>query len=92
MATPERPPRRRLFERLEARVYLAGDPVAEWRFDSASGATLVDSVGVSNGAITGSSVYNQTATALVSAMPRTVAVTSRRRRINWPPTTVGTRL
>ncbi|MCA9241537.1 MAG: LamG domain-containing protein, partial [Planctomycetales bacterium] len=69
MATPERPPRRRLFERLEARVYLAGDPVAEWRFDSASGATLVDSVGVSNGAITGSSVYNQTATALVSAMP-----------------------
>lgn len=50
-------------------MLLAGDPVAEWRFDSSAGTTLVDSIGTSTGTITGSSVYNATATALVNAMP-----------------------
>jgi hypothetical protein len=48
---------------------MAGDPVAEWRFDSSSGTVLVDSIGTSSGTITGSSVYNATATALVNVMP-----------------------
>ena len=56
-------------ELLEPRFMLAGSPVAEWRFDSTSGTVLVDSTGTANGTITGSSVYNSTATALVSAMP-----------------------
>ena len=56
-------------ELLEPRNMLAGDPLAEWRFDSDSGTVLVDSVGAANGTITGSSVYNQTATALVNVMP-----------------------
>ena len=48
---------------------MAGDPVAEWRFDSNSGTVLDDSIGTSVGTITGSSVYNQTATAQVNVMP-----------------------
>lgn len=57
------------FETLEPRHLLAGDPVAEWRFDSTSGTDLVDSVGIADGTITGSNVYNATATALTSVMP-----------------------
>lgn len=48
---------------------MAGDPLAEWRMDSNSGTVLVDAIGTSNGTITGSSVYNQTATAQVNVMP-----------------------
>ena len=52
-------------EILEPRYMMAGDPLAEWRFDSNSGTVLVDSIGTSSvGTVTGSSVYNQTATAL----------------------------
>lgn len=63
--------RRRLHaaERLEPRCLLAGDPLAEWRFDSTSGTVLVDSIGTSPGTVTGSSVYNQTATAQVNVAP-----------------------
>jgi hypothetical protein len=57
------------FERLESRILLAGDPVAEWRFDESAGTVLVDSIGSSTGTITGSSVYNATGTALVNVMP-----------------------
>jgi hypothetical protein len=57
------------FERLESRALLAGDPVAEWRFDESVGTVLVDSIGSSTGTITGSSVYNATGTALVNVMP-----------------------
>src|SRR5262245_60876304 len=56
-------------ERLERRCLLAGDPLAEWRFDSSSGTALVDSIGAATGTVTGSSVYNATGTALVSVMP-----------------------
>ena len=54
---------------LEPRLYLAGDPLADWRFDSNSGTALVDSIGTAHGMVTGSSVYNATATALVNTMP-----------------------
>ncbi|TWT36589.1 Laminin G domain protein [Posidoniimonas corsicana] len=61
--------RRSWFERLEDRVLLAGDPVAEWKFDSSTGAVLVDSVSSADGVVTGSSVYNSTGTGLVDVMP-----------------------
>ncbi|TWT75708.1 Laminin G domain protein [Posidoniimonas polymericola] len=57
------------FEPLEPRVLLAGDPVAEWRFDSTAGTVLVDSAGTADGVVTGSSVYNPTASGLVNVMP-----------------------
>ena len=56
-------------ELLEPRYMMAGDPIAEWRFDSSAGTVLEDSIGTSVGTITGSSVYNQTATAQVNVMP-----------------------
>jgi carbonic anhydrase/acetyltransferase-like protein (isoleucine patch superfamily) len=56
-------------ELLEQRFMFAGDPLAQWQFDSNSGTVLVDSIGTANGTITGSSVYNQTATAQVAVMP-----------------------
>ena len=56
-------------ELLEPRYMMAGDPVAEWRFDANAGTFLEDSIGTSVGTITGSSVYNQTATAQMNVMP-----------------------
>ena len=61
--------RLRMLELLESRLLLAGNPVAEWQFDSSSGTVLVDSIGTSNGTITGSNVFNSTATAQVAVMP-----------------------
>src|SRR5262245_45103968 len=58
-----------VIELLEPRYMMAGDPVAGWRFDSSTGTVLEDSIGTSVGTITGSSVYNQTATAQVNVMP-----------------------
>lgn len=63
-------------EYLEPRYMMAGDPVAEWRFDANAGTVLEDSIGTSVGTITGSSVYNQTATAQVNVMPVWTAANS----------------
>ena len=67
MSKEYRRTRRMNFEPLEKRELLAA--VAEWRFDSTSGTVLVDSIGSADGTVTGSTVYNATATALVDVMP-----------------------
>jgi hypothetical protein len=56
-------------EVLEPRILMAGNLVAQWRFDEVSGTVLTDSVGTSSGTVTGSSVWNSRATAMLAKLP-----------------------
>ncbi|MEX2317550.1 MAG: LamG-like jellyroll fold domain-containing protein [Pirellulales bacterium] len=69
---PRKTHKRRLrgAELLEPRMMLVGNLVAHWQFDSASGTVLVDATaGAHDGTVTGSSVWNSRATAMLAKMP-----------------------